>query len=59
MLVKMFGERGNRVAVVDSTRHGYGFCVDQEITTDGFIRRYDSLTKEEALRMADEIQKGW
>ena len=59
MLVKLIGERGNRVAVVDNTRYGYGFCVDQEITTDGFIRMYDSLTKEEALRMAEEIQKGW
>lgn len=57
MLVKMYGERGNRVAVTDGRKYGQGYRVEKEVTADGFVVVHSELSMNEAIRKAEEMAR--
>lgn len=56
MLVEMVYGSTRRVAIVDNRKNGYGYCVDKEISENGFVRMMSDIeTLEEAEKAATDI----
>lgn len=54
MLVEMVYGSTRRVAIVDNRKNGYGYCVDKEISENGFVRIMSDI---ETIETLEEVEK--